>query len=127
MSQPQVFFSYAQEDKAWAESFAEALRRQGLSLWFDEWDIKPGDKLRDALDQALRTSEAVILLLGPRSVERPALFFELGAALAMKKRIIPIVSKDMERSKIPVLLRRVRQLTQEDPEETAEEVVKAVA
>jgi hypothetical protein len=127
MSDPQVFLSYAHEDKPWAEAFANALRDQGLSLWFYDWDLKPGDALSDAIGEAFRTSGALVVLLGPRNVETPALFFELGAALALNKRIISIVSEEVDRSKIPLPFRRVRYLVQRDPEETAEEVARAVA
>jgi ABC-type branched-subunit amino acid transport system substrate-binding protein len=127
MNGPDVFLSSTDEDKPWAEAFAQALRRQGLSLWFDQWDLKPGDKLNEALDAALRDSETVVLLLGPKSVDRPSLFFELGAALALNKRVIPIVSEGVERSKIPVPFLHVRYLVKKDPQETADEVARAVA
>jgi len=126
MNSPSVFLSYAHDDKPWAEAFAAALRQQGVSLWFDEWD-KLGDKPSEALDAALRRSETLVVVLDHLSVEKPALFFELGAALAMKKRIIPIVSEGVERSKIPVPLLRVRSLVKKDPQETAEEVARAVS
>jgi ABC-type branched-subunit amino acid transport system substrate-binding protein len=128
VSHASVFLSYSQEDKPWAEAFAKALRRRGLSLWLDEGDLKAGeDSVDEAVDAALRQSETVVLLLGPGSVERPSLFFELGAALAMRKRIIPILSEGMERSKIPVPLLHGRYLMKKNPQETAQEVAQAVA
>lgn len=122
-----VYLSYVQEDKPWVEAIAEALRNQGVSLVSDNWDIKAGESWREKLDAALRQSETIVLLLGPKSVEKPAFFFELGAALAMKKRIIPIFSEGVERSKIPVLPLHVRSLVRKEPQETAEEVARAVA
>ncbi|HKI05727.1 MAG TPA: toll/interleukin-1 receptor domain-containing protein [Thermoanaerobaculia bacterium] len=127
MSRPIVFLSYSHEDRAWAKTFADALKEQGLALWFDEWELKPGDKLADAMEKALRESQALIFLLGPESLDQPALFFELGAAVALKKRIIPVVSEGVERSKIPGLLLHMRHVVRRDPEETAIEVAKAVA
>jgi ABC-type branched-subunit amino acid transport system substrate-binding protein len=127
VSPPSVFLSYSHEDKPWAEAFAKALRKKGLSLWLDEADLKIGDSVNEAVDAALRQSETVVLLLGPGSVERPSLFFELGAALAMRKRIIPILSEGMERSKIPVPLLHGRYLMKKNPQETAQEVAQAVA
>jgi hypothetical protein len=127
MNHPTIFLSYSQEDKAWAKAFADALKRHGISLWFDEWDLKPGDKLSDAIDRALRESETLVFLLGPKSVDKPSLFFELGAALALQKRIISVVSENIHRSEIPAPLLRMRRVVQGDPEETAEEVARAVA
>ncbi len=127
MSHPTIFLSYSHEDKAWVNAFADALKRHGLTLWFDEWGLKPSEELTTAIDRALRESEALVFLLGPRSLDKPALFFELGAALALQKRVIPVVSEDVERSKIPGLLLQMRHVVQGDPEETAEEVARAVA
>lgn len=126
MSSPKIFLSYAREDRPWAEAFADALEKEGISSWLDA-SIRPGDKWQEAIEQALRESAAVILLVGPRSVGNPFLFFEMGAALAMKKRIIPVVSDEVERSKIPVPLLQRQYVVQGDPEATAREVARAVA
>jgi TIR domain-containing protein len=126
-SRPTVFLSYSHEDVDWARAFAEALKEQGVALWFDEWEIKPGNKATEAMERALRESQALVFLVGPSRVHQPNLFFELGAALALKKRIIPIVSEKVERSDIPGLLLHMRHVVQRDPEETAAEVAKAVA
>jgi hypothetical protein len=45
----------------------------------------------------------------------------------MRKKIIPIVSEDFERSKIPIPLLQMRYLVRGTPDQTAEEVAKAVA
>jgi hypothetical protein len=127
MSKKKVFISYTHDDDTWAKAFADALAQHGLSLWFDQWDIKPGEKISEAIDQALRDSESVVFLLRPESVSSPNLFFELGAAVAMRKKIIPIISEDFERSKIPIPLLQMRYLVRGTPDQTAEEVAKAVA
>jgi hypothetical protein len=127
MSVPTIFLSCSQVDEVWAKAFAEALKERRISLWLNEWGLKPSDALVDAIDRALRESEALVFLLGPKSVDKPSLFFELGAALALQKRIISVVSKDVEQSKIPAPLLRMRRVVQGAPAETAEEVARAVA
>jgi TIR domain len=127
MSRPIVFLSYSHEDHVWAKEFAEALKEQGLAIWFDEWELKPGDKTADAMEKALRESQALIFLLGPKSLDKPSLFFEIGAALALKKRIIPVLSEGVERSKMPGVLLHRPHVVRKDPEETALEVARAVA
>ena len=103
MSKKKVFISYTHDDDTWAKAFADALAKQGLSLWFDQWDIKPGEKISEAIDQALRDSESVVFLLHPESVDSPNLFFELGAAVAMRKKIIPIILQTLNGQKYPFL------------------------
>lgn len=127
MSVPTIFLSCSQPDRAWAKAFADALKEHGVSLWLNEWDLRPGDDLIDAIEQALRGSEALVFLLDPKSVNKPSLFFEIGAALALQKRIISVVSEDVEQSKIPAPLLRMRHFIQGNPEETTEEVARAVA
>jgi hypothetical protein len=36
MEERKVFISHSAKDSDWARSFAEALKRRGVSVWFDE-------------------------------------------------------------------------------------------
>ena len=40
-----VFLSHSSNDKAVVHAVAERLRADGLTLWFDEWELKPGDSI----------------------------------------------------------------------------------
>ena len=37
-----VFLSHSNKDKSAVRKVAERLRKDGLRVWFDEWEIKPG-------------------------------------------------------------------------------------
>ena len=54
-----VFLSHASEDTAWCEALAERLRNQGVRVWFDRWELQPGDHLlarvNDGLEQSRKT------------------------------------------------------------------------
>jgi hypothetical protein len=52
-----VFISHTARDTEWARSFAKALKERGVSVWFDEFDVQPGESLREALEAGLRTAE----------------------------------------------------------------------
>lgn len=127
MSSPKVFISYSQEDGEWVRAFAKALEERGLPLWYDEKELKPGDNIADAVESALRESEAVIFVLSDQRVLSPSLYFELGAAVAAGKKIIPIVGKHSARKSLPSSLLKRQSLVQGDPGETADEVLRAVA
>lgn len=118
MGKPRVFLSYSRRDADWARSFAEALKQRGVSVWFDEFDVKPGEPLREALESALRNSDVLVALLDPEYPSTPAVFFELGAALGMGKEVVSIVPKDH----LPLNVRLRRYLVRDSPEETAEEL-----
>ena len=116
-----VFISHTAHDSDWARSFAKALQERGVTVWFDEFDVQPGDSLRDALESGLRDSDVLVALLDAEAPAWPNLFFELGAAIGMGKRVVPIVPKGVDPSALPLDLRLRRYLVRHSPEQTAEE------
>ncbi|MCX6374846.1 MAG: toll/interleukin-1 receptor domain-containing protein, partial [Armatimonadetes bacterium] len=40
-----VFLSHSSKDKAVVRTLVERLRADGLRVWFDEWEIAPGDSI----------------------------------------------------------------------------------
>ena len=126
MSNPQVFISYSHGDAAWARSFAEALKQRGIRVWLDQFQIAAGESLRDALETGLRESDVFVALVDPGSALKPNFFFELGAAIGMGKRVVPIVPRELESSPLPLELRSRRYLMKDSPEDTAEELAHAL-
>jgi len=127
MSNPEVFISYSRRDAEWARSFAEALNRRGVRVWFDEFRVAPGDSLRDAVETGLRESDVFVALLDPEHPVSPNLYFELGAAIGMGKRVVAIVPRELDAAILPFDIRSKRYLTRESPEDTAEELAHALA
>jgi TIR domain-containing protein len=119
----QVFISYSNADSEWAKSFAEALGQHGLRVWLDEFQIKAGESLGEALEVGLRQSDVLVALIDPQTSFRPNLYFELGAAIGMGKRVVPIVPRGLDNSQLPLELRIRRYLVRESPENTAEQLV----
>lgn len=117
-----VFISHTARDTEWARSFAKALKDRGVSVWFDEFEVQPGEPWRDALESGLRNSDVLVALLDAEAPAKPNLYFELGAAIGMGKKVVPIVSKDADLSALPLDLRLRRYLIRETPEQTAEEL-----
>jgi hypothetical protein len=117
-----VFITYSHDDKQWVRRFADALKKLDVDVWFDEWEIEPGDSLPATMEKGLRESDAMVAVLSPEYFRRPYVFFELGAALGMRKRLIPIVPPETESERIPFDLRSRRYLIRGKPSETAEQV-----
>lgn len=126
MSEPQVFISYSHDDSEWVRRFAEALRQQNVNVWLDEWQVSAGEPLREAIEEGLRSSDAIVSVLTRANAQRPNVLFELGVALGMGKPLIPIIPPDIENSAIPFGLRTRRYLTKGPPDEAAREVAAAV-
>lgn len=122
MSKPAVFISYSQSDRGWAQEFVKSLQDRGLSVWSDQ-NIRAGDLLLPALEKGLRESSVFVFLITPDTLRRQNLFFEIGAAFAMGKSVVPILSADVDPSELPPPLRVRKHLTRESPEATAEQFV----
>lgn len=63
---PDVFVSHATEDKVKiARPLAEALRGQGLRVWYDEFSLRLGDSLRRSIDRGLAQARYGVVILSP--------------------------------------------------------------
>jgi nucleoside 2-deoxyribosyltransferase len=117
-----VFLSYSSGDKPWVSEFASALREAGVKAWFDVFELAPGERWQDKSQEALRDSSTLIIILSPTSVDSPRTFFELGAAVADKKRIIPVVTEDVDLMRVASLLRQFQFLRESSPREAGRRV-----
>jgi hypothetical protein len=59
-----VFISYAGEDRdAIARPLAEALRARGVSVWFDDYALAAGDKLKAAITAGVRNARYGVVII----------------------------------------------------------------
>jgi hypothetical protein len=58
-----VFLSHSSKDKAIVRDVAERLRADGLRVWFDEWEIKPGDSIPAKVEEGLERSRVLVLCM----------------------------------------------------------------
>jgi WD40 repeat protein len=58
-----VFLSHSWKDKAVVRAVAERLRADGLRVWFDEWEIKPGDSIPAKIEEGLERSRVLVLCM----------------------------------------------------------------
>lgn len=119
----EVFISYSHEDRDWAREFADALKHLGLDPWFDQYRIRAGESLTEALEKGLRESDVIVLLISPESAKKPWVFLEVGAALGMGKKVLDIVPGDFDLSQLPLPLRLRKYRIKRSPQATAEELV----
>ncbi len=117
-----VFISYARKDADWVRALVGALEREALRAWYAEREIRPGEAFADRLEEGLRSSHSVVLVLTPESVHSNWMAFELGAALALQKPLIPIVSREVLEKDLPGPVRLRRYLYQDEPEKVAQQI-----
>src|SRR5436190_22155544 len=89
MEKPRVFISHSAVDADWARSFAQAPKQRGVAVWFDEFDVHPGESLREALESGLRSSDVLVALLDPENPAKPALFLSLGQPSGWGRELYP--------------------------------------
>lgn len=77
----QVYLAHATEDKAVAEQLARGLTARGIEVWYDSWEIRAGDSLRQKMDQGLKDCTHFVVLLTPTSIKKPWVNQEIDAGL----------------------------------------------
>jgi hypothetical protein len=110
-----VFISHATEDKQdVAAPLAGALKAAGLSVWYDEFELKIGDSLRRSIDEGLSKSRFGVVVLSKAFFAKEWPQKELdglvGREVNGKKVILPVwfdVSADEVREHSPLLADRI--------------------
>ncbi len=125
MTKPRVFISYSSQDRDWAQAFAQSLKELGAEVWLDQWKIAPGQDWPSTLEKGLRESDIIAVVVNLADVLRPNLLFEVGAAVGMGKRVVPILTKESRSTDLPYPLRVRQGILRETPEETAKKLVAA--
>ena len=77
---PVVYLAHATEDKkALADPLARILMANGIEVWFDQWEIRSGDSLRQKMDEGLDKCTHFIVLLTETSIEKKWVNTEIDA------------------------------------------------
>jgi hypothetical protein len=77
-----VFISHASEDKdEVVRPLANALRIQGLKVWYDEFELKIGDSLRRKIDKGLANSKFGIVVLSKAFIKKGWTNYELDGII----------------------------------------------
>lgn len=58
-----VFLSHSAKDKAVVRPLAERLRQDGVKVWFDEWEIRPGDSIPAKIEEGLEHSRVLVFCM----------------------------------------------------------------
>jgi hypothetical protein len=108
-----AFISHSSIDKPFVERLATDLRtREGIDAWLDKWEILPGDRIPEKLEEGLSNAGIFVLVLSPESVNSQWVSYERDAWLTAQvneekrarqesrtpsRRLIPVLYKDCEK------------------------------
>ncbi len=105
-----VFISYAHEDKAVAQTVKKYLTEGGVSVWFDQSELKAGHWMFERIGSGIRNSDYFVVLLTPAAIESESVKLEINAAIAeglrrSKRFVIPVLVKKCDIP--PIILGKV--------------------
>jgi len=95
-----VFLCHASEDKkSIVRSLYEGLTKAGITCWLDEAEVSWGDSIVEKVQEGLRESQFVIVVLSKAFLAKPWPRRELAAALSVEAstggvRVLPLLAGD---------------------------------
>lgn len=102
-----IFTSYSRRDEDFVLQLVQDLQTKlidnNVSLWIDQLQIRPGDEWDKMVEDALETSDAMMLILSPNSTESDNVRDEWSYYRDEGKPIVPILK---EKCKVPFRVRR---------------------
>ena len=119
-----VFISYSSRDEEFVLRLAADLgSREEIDVWLDKWEIRPGDRVPEKLEEGLSKADVLILVLSPDSVNSRWVDYERQAWLALQikeekqasqesrppaRRLIPVLYRDCQKPAFLLPIQHVR-------------------
>jgi small GTP-binding protein len=90
-----VFLSYSSRDRSIVRGIAERLRADGVRVWFDEWELKPGDHIQARIADGLERSRVLVLCMSANAFGSDWTGLESGTflfrdPLNKERRFVPL-------------------------------------
>ncbi len=89
-----VFLSHNSKDKAAVRELKARLMAEGLTVWLDEDELCPGDPWQDGLEEGIRASTSVAVLVGKDGVgpwENEEMQAAVSLAVQDKRRVFAVL------------------------------------
>lgn len=78
-------------------------KRPRVRAFLDEKDIESGDHIHDSIGDNIRDCDEFIVLLTRRSLSRPWVLIEMGAAWIQRKRLVAVM-EDVTPEELPDII-----------------------
>lgn len=88
---PRVFISYGRSDVEFVRRLGMDLSRLGADIWMDVEDIPAGIKWSSAIQEGLKTSEVMLVVISPASMASRNVEDEWQYFLDQNKPVIPVL------------------------------------
>jgi hypothetical protein len=122
-----VFICYSRKNEDFVLKLADNLKREGVPVWLDQWDIVAGTDWDLSIDKALHDCKYFLIILSLTSIESKDVRSELRTALDENKLIVPILYQSCQ---IPRQLKLIQYVdftsSSPDDELAIEQILKAL-
>jgi hypothetical protein len=95
MSGRHVFISYARKDADFAQKLRRRLQESRLTTWRDIDELRAGEHWQQAIDEALQSAAALVVVMSPHATESQYVTYEWAFALGAGIRVVPVLKKAM--------------------------------
>jgi hypothetical protein len=102
-----AFISYSRKDSAWVAKLRDGLEAAGKDVWMDRHDIPKGEDWAQQIERGIQLADNFVFVLSPDSLESPEVGKEVAHALRSKKRLLPVLARDVDRGAAPPEVRRI--------------------
>ena len=127
-----VFISHASEDKEGiVRPLANALKDEGLKVWYDEFELKIGNSLRRKIDRGLATSRVGLVVLSQSFINKGWTNYELDGIVTRtitgEQILLPIWHKISKREVIEFSPSLADKVARSTATHTVEEIASEIA
>lgn len=104
---PKVFISYSSRDNEFVDCLVSDLIFANIPVWIDKWEIKVGDSIISKINEGIKDSDYLAIILSPNSVSSSWVQQELNPALMKELEsrsvvVLPLLYQDCE---IPLIIK----------------------
>lgn len=93
---PKVFISYNQGDREFAHKLATALEQFPVNVLIDTHELRVGDNINERINELVSNSTYFIFIISKESMQSKWANKELEKAIAMKKKVLPVITDPIE-------------------------------
>lgn len=122
----ETFVCYSRCDRAFVDLLLKALEEIGIDVWRDLEDIPGGVPWRQELLVALQAAHNFVYVLSPDSIASIYCNMEVDHALAMNKRIIPVVPGRIDGSEVRPSIQELNWIFFDNFEQGLSNLIKAL-
>lgn len=105
-----LFISYTHKQQQLVRTIASRLQRNQVAVWFDAWEMQPGDYLRERISSGIEQCRCMLVVMSSDALDSNWVKYELNCGFTseierMGLRVIVALAPEMTPERLPIDLR----------------------